>query len=327
MSAEVIKNNSTVLNEELEDTIDVDFEVNVHDSVRMYLNNIGQTPLLKAAEEVELAKDIEAGLYAEKLLENDNEEFAYDRKDLETIAKLGRIAYDRMVSANLRLVVSMARKHQASGVPLLDLVQEGNIALMHAVKKFDYKRGFKFSTAATIWIRKAIITAKYRQSSRMSLGVLDAERANIINKRSARLLEELGREPSCDEIADSTGMSVDIVRELQLMTKDYISLDMELGDNSAPFHTYLKDETIGEISDMAVGQALRDALDTLLWHLDEEDELILRSITGYGGVKMSNVEIAKEVGTTVSGVESRKKKIIRHLQKDRRVGHLRHFLR
>ncbi len=327
MSAEIITNYPTTSTEDTENLIDLDFDVNAQDSVRMYLNSIAKTPLLKAVEEVELAKDIEAGLYAENLLKDENKELGEDRDDLEIIAKLGRAAYSQMVSANLRLVVSLAKKYQISGVPLLDLIQEGNLALMHAAKRFDYKRGVKFSTAASLWVRKAMITATYQQSSRPSLSVKDAEKANIINKKSAQLLEELGREPTTNEIADTTGLSLDLVEDLSRATRNHISLDMTVGNYEQPFHSYIKDESGANVSDQAMTQALRDQLDTLLWHLDERDEIILRRSMGYGLEKSTAYEIAQEVDLTISGVEWRKKKVIKQLQNDQKVGHLRHYLR
>lgn len=305
MSAEIIDNYSNILTDEVEDIIDLDSETNSLDSVRMYLNSIGKIPLLKAADEQELAKDIEAGLYAEELLAGDSGEYSDERENLEILAKLGRVAYDRMVSANLRLVVSMARKYQASGVPLLDLVQEGNMALMYAVKKFDYKRGYKLSTAVSSWIRKSIITSTYQQSARIPVSVKEAEKLNVIRKNQARLLEELEREPTDDELASATNIPADVVRELLIANSFPVSVDQPIGDdtNGGTIAEYIYEKSglsaynPYDERDVQVNEEARLHVDSLLQGLQERDERIIRDLFGLNGDGKTKTrdELAREL--------------------------------
>lgn len=306
MRVEVIDDYSNVSTENDVDSIDCDSELSVNDSEIMYLHSVSKVRLLKAHEEVELAKDIEAGLYAQKLLEQDNEEYADERENLEQLAKIGRTAYDLMVSANLRLVVSMARKYLASKVPLVDLVQEGNIALIHAIKKFDYKRGYKLSTSATPWIRKAIITSTYQQSSRLPLGVLGAEKANKILKQQAILHEELQHEPTIDEIATTTNIPADVVKEILVAIRYPIELDRTgLEGTDAPsiaehiyeqhnlyYHDYYPSEETG------VDEEENAVANRLLENLQERDRKIMQDLYGLHGDGKTKAldEVAKELG-------------------------------
>lgn len=206
------------------------------DAVGMYLDAIAKTPLLSAADEVELAKDIEAGLFAAAILDGTvTTEVVATDEELHALVEIGQQAMQRFITANLRLVVSVARKYGRSQVPLLDLVQEGNTGLIRAVEKFDFAKGFKFSTYATWWIRQSI-TRGIAQSSRIvRLPVHVAEQINQVSAARRDLERQLGREPEVSEIAAELGQPVDVIVTLLRLSRDHISLDApvdEDGDTS-----------------------------------------------------------------------------------------------
>lgn len=333
MSAEIIDHHTQTRPENIEYVAGLDFDGVTYDPVRPYLYRISKTPLLKAEEEVELAKDIEVGLYAEQLLTDNDNEYGEDKKDLELLVKLGRAAYERMVSANLRLVVSMAKKYQASGVPLLDLIQEGNLALMHAVKKFDYTRGCKLSTAATPWIRKAIITSTYQQSARIPMGVKEAEKLNVIRKQCALLFQELERFPTNQEIAAVTNIQEDVIEELVSASRLPRSIDVpaipEAQDSPsiAEFlfeqnNLYLYDTyDLGDDSHIA-GQSedseqVRSKVNQILQTLQERDRLMIEGLFGINtdGITRTREELAKAFEIDPFYLKQKCDKIIQKLGK------------
>jgi RNA polymerase sigma factor (sigma-70 family) len=206
------------------------------DSVGLYLEEIAKTPLLTAEEEVALAKRIEAGLFAKELLEqrsNGESALKVDANDeeLEIIVREGEDAMQRFVAANLRLVVSVARKYGRSQMPLLDLVQEGNTGLIRAVEKFDYTKGFKFSTYATWWVRQSISRGIAQQGRIVRLPVHVAEQVNQVAAIRRTLERRLGREPEMSEIAAELGNSEDAIVELLRLARDHISLDAPIEDD------------------------------------------------------------------------------------------------
>lgn len=172
------------------------------DLVRVYLNGIGRTALLNAEDEVELSQRIEAGLYAQHLLESDEQFTPSKKRDLKAIAKDGRAARAHLLEANLRLVVSLAKRYTGRGMPLLDLIQEGNLGLIRAVEKFDYTKGFKFSTYATWWIRQAITRGMADQSRTIRLPVHLVEQVNKLSRIKREMYQHLGREATNEELAD-----------------------------------------------------------------------------------------------------------------------------
>jgi RNA polymerase sigma factor (sigma-70 family) len=207
------------------------------DAVGLYLEGIAKTPLLSAEEEVELAKVIEVGLYAEKLLAggiSDEERGSQSQQptveELEELAEHGRRAMQRFVTANLRLVVSVARKYGRSQMPLLDLVQEGNTGLIRAVEKFDYTKGFKFSTYGTWWVRQSISRGIAQQGRIVRLPVHVAEQVNQVGAVRRTLERRLGREPEIDEIAEEMGLDEDRVLDLMRYGRDHVSLDAPVED-------------------------------------------------------------------------------------------------
>ena len=239
------------------------------DPVKDYLKQIGKVPLLNAEQEVELAKRIEAGLFAEEKLAGIGENLPRDvRMDLEWIAEDGRRAKDHLLEANLRLVVSLAKRYTGRGMLFLDLIQEGNLGLIRAVEKFDYTKGYKFSTYATWWIRQAITRAMADQARTIRIPVHMVEVINKLARVQRQMLQDLGREPTLEELAVELDMTPEKVIEVQQYGREPISLHTPLGeDGDSEFGDLIEDsEAIqpGEaVSFMLLQEQLRSVLDTL----------------------------------------------------------------
>ena len=210
-------------------TLDLDEVAASADLVRVYLNEIGKVALLTAADEVDLAKRIEAGLYATHLLAEANSFTPARKRDLRAIGRDGERAKDHLLRANLRLVVSLAKRYTGHGMPFLDLIQEGNLGLIRAVEKFDYTKGFKFSTYATWWIRQAISRAMADQSRTIRLPVHLVEQVNKLQRIRREMNQELGREATHAELAQELDITEDRVRELIDLSRDLVSLDQTVG--------------------------------------------------------------------------------------------------
>ncbi|MFZ2504199.1 MAG: sigma-70 family RNA polymerase sigma factor [Nocardioides sp.] len=263
-------------------------EIEGRDSVGLYLDEIARNPLLDAAGEVELAKTIEAGLLAEELLA----EGRYGRRkggapsratkeELEWLAEEGRKAVDHFVTANLRLVVSIARKYGRSQMPMLDLIQEGNTGLIRAVEKFDYTKGYKFSTYATWWVRQAITRGIAQQARVVRLPVHVVEELNQVGGARRLLERQLGRDPDPQEIADELGIAVDRVLDLLAWGRDHISLDSPIDEDG--------DTSLGDLMAQAsqpgpdlnlLDVESRERLNSLVGQLDERAADIIRSRYG-----------------------------------------------
>ncbi|MGH8868655.1 MAG: sigma-70 family RNA polymerase sigma factor [Actinomycetes bacterium] len=224
------------------------------DLVRVYLDAIGRTALLNAAEEVDLAQRIEAGLYAAEKLRRDEAVGALPAAlaaELAVLVDDGARARDLMLQANLRLVVSVAKKHTGRGLPFLDLVQEGNVGLVRAVEKFDFRRGFKFSTYAMWWIRQAIQRALADQSRTIRLPVHVSEELGRVTRAKRRLGQDLGREPTAEEIASSTGSTAQRVGDLSRLSRVAASLDTPVGSaGETPFGDLLEDVDAPVVADV-----------------------------------------------------------------------------
>lgn len=222
------------------------------DLVRVYLNQIGSIPLLTAAQEVDLARRIEAGVYAEALLVRGS---TRPRRDLEYLAADARPARKQMIDANLRLVVAVARQHNRGRLPLLDAIQEGNIGLIHAVEKFDYTRGYKFSTYATWWIRQAIDRgAAQRRTVRLPTHVEDE--VNRVRAAHHKLMTDLGRAPTDEELAGATGSTAARIDELRRFSRNTISLDTPTGDDDgAPYGEFIEDDELPSAYDITEHEA------------------------------------------------------------------------
>jgi RNA polymerase primary sigma factor len=268
--------------------------VHVSDPVRMYLQEIGRYPLLTTQQEVELSMQVEAGVKAEERLDSDAEYTVAERVILERQARLADRARKRVVESNLRLVVSIAKKYVGRGMGLLDLIQEGNLGLIRAVEKFDYRKGFKFSTYATWWIRQAVTRALADQARTIRVPVHMVETINKLALVQRMLHQDLGREPTISEIASELDIASDKVTELRRIAQDPLSLETPLGDQD--------DATIGDIvpdlgADVPVEEAafrlLQEYLSLALEALNtrEREVLIMRF-----GLDDGRVRTLEEVG-------------------------------
>lgn len=254
------------------------------DAVGLYLHGIAQTALLTAAEEVELARTIEAGLYAEKLLNNEVDEaergktpVQATREELTELAEAGERAMRHFINANLRLVVSVARKYGRSQMPLLDLVQEGNTGLIRAVEKFDYAKGFKFSTYATWWVRQSISRGIAQQGRIVRLPVHVAEQVNQVGAIRRKLELELGREALIEEIAAEMDVAPERVVDLIRYGRDHLSLDAPVEeDGDTALGDLIAREPMPGPDEMVISSEERARLDSMLDALDERSADVVR---------------------------------------------------
>ncbi|MEU0550894.1 sigma-70 family RNA polymerase sigma factor [Micromonospora sp. NPDC005979] len=264
------------------------------DLVGVYLHEISRTPLLDAAKEVDLSKAIEAGLYAEHLLGEDAVPDGVDRADLDRLVAEGERAKDLFIRANLRLVVSIARRYVRSGMPMLDLIQEGNTGLVRAVEKFDYERGYKFSTYATWWIRQAISRAIAQQERTVRLPVHLVEDVNRMRNVTRQLTRELGSDPEPEQIAASLGVTVERVNELRRWSQDTVSLDTPVGDDGdTNLGDLVADSDAPSPEDIVLSGLERQRIEGLLNHLDDRSAGIMRARYGLeDGREHSLTEVA-----------------------------------
>jgi RNA polymerase sigma factor (sigma-70 family) len=247
------------------------------DLVRVYLNEIGKVALLTAADEVELAKRIEAGLYAEHLVAASNNLGAARKRDLRALVLDGERAKDHLLRANLRLVVSLAKRYTGHGMPFLDLIQEGNLGLIRAVEKFDYTKGFKFSTYATWWIRQAISRAMADQSRTIRLPVHLVEQVNKLQRIRRELNQQLGREATHAELASDLDITEERVRELIDLSRDLVSLDQTVGaDDDASLGDFIADDTAPAAEAAVEAGLMRRQLQSVLGTLEAREAAVVR---------------------------------------------------
>lgn len=248
------------------------------DAVGLYLDAIAKTPLLNAIEEVELARAIEAGLYAQAVLDGTEDcSLEVSPEELSAVVRSGEEAMRRFVQANLRLVVSVARKYGRSQMPLLDLIQEGNTGLIRAVEKFDYAKGFKFSTYATWWVRQAISRGIAQQGRIVRLPVHVAEQVNQISAIRRNLERMLGREPEVAEIAAELEVEEDKVVDLIRYARDHISLDAPIeADGDTALGDLIARETAPGPDEVVMDAHDRERLDAMLSGLDERSADVVR---------------------------------------------------
>ena len=273
------------------------------DSVRAYLQNIGRVALLSAEQEVELAGQVEVGLYAaEKLRRADagDELSAQLRHDLHSIVRQGQRAKTHLLEANLRLVVSQAKRHIGRGIAFLDLVQEGNLGLIRAVEKFDYKRGYKFSTYATWWIRQAITRAVADQARTIRIPVHIVEALNRVDRAEGELLRHLGRKPTAQELAVATELTIGKVLELRGLFRRPVSLDEPIGDEgTAPLGDIIEDSQAVLADDAASFTMLQIQLAAVLATLTDREADIIRQRYGLvDGRPRALDEIGQSYGLT-----------------------------
>jgi len=269
------------------------------DLVRAYLNGIGRTKLLTAVEEVELARRIEAGLFAEEKLAQAGDVPVDMRADLEIVALEGRAAKDRLLEANLRLVVSIAKRYTGRGMAFLDLIQEGNLGLIRAVEKFDYTKGYKFSTYATWWIRQAITRAMADQSRTIRIPVHMVEQVNRMVRARRDLAAALGREPTVAEVATALGVPEFQVIELISYDREPVSLDQAVGEDG---ESALGDFVVGvdarqEPADEVSQGELRSEVDIVLSTLSQREQAVIRLRFGLDDGRQRTLdEVGKEFG-------------------------------
>ncbi|MBD0293451.1 MAG: sigma-70 family RNA polymerase sigma factor [Jiangellaceae bacterium] len=287
------------------------------DLVGQYLAQIGSTPLLTAEQEVELAKRIEVGVYAAHLLHEGRDKMsASRRRELAAIAEDGRIAKDHMIRANLRLVVAAARKHTRRGMPFLDVIQEGNLGLIRAVEKFDYTKGFKFSTYAMWWIRQAIERGLAEQSRTVRLPAHVAETVSKLHRIDRDLNRVLGREPTVQEVAEEAGIPPERVVELRRVARDSVSLDTPVGDDGeTTLGELIEDADVLQAAEIAEQHALTASLRDLLASLPPREATIVSLRFGMtDGREHTLQEVADRVGLTRERVRQLEKKALAELR-------------
>ena len=264
------------------------------DLVGVYLHEISRTPLLDAAQEVDLSKAIEAGLYAEHLLDEGELPEGIKKNELLRLVSDGERAKDLFIRANLRLVVSIARRYVRSGMPMLDLIQEGNTGLVRAVEKFDYVRGYKFSTYATWWIRQAISRAIAQQERTVRLPVHLVEDVNRMRNAQRQLTRELGSDPEPEQIAAALGVPLERVHELIRWSQDTVSLDTPVGDDGdTNLGDLVADSDAPSPEEIVLGALERQRIEGLLGHLDDRSAGIMRARYGLeDGREHSLTEVA-----------------------------------
>ncbi|GII65016.1 hypothetical protein Skr01_51010 [Sphaerisporangium krabiense] len=288
------------------------------DPVKDYLKQIGKVPLLNAEQEVELAKRIEAGLFAEEQLANDGERLPVDvRAELEWIAEDGRRAKNHLLEANLRLVVSLAKRYTGRGMLFLDLIQEGNLGLIRAVEKFDYTKGYKFSTYATWWIRQAITRAMADQARTIRIPVHMVEVINKLARVQRQMLQDLGREPTPEELARELDMTPEKVVEVQKYGREPISLHTPLGEEGdSEFGDLIEDSEAIVPADAVSFTLLQEQLHSVLDTLSEREAGVVSMRFGLtDGQPKTLDEIGKVYGVTrerIRQIESKTMSKLRH---------------
>jgi RNA polymerase primary sigma factor len=291
------------------------------DSVRAYLKQIGKVALLNAEEEVELAKRIEAGLYAAERVrkaEDETEKLAPQmRRDLRWIVRDGERAKNHLLEANLRLVVSLAKRYTGRGMAFLDLIQEGNLGLIRAVEKFDYTKGYKFSTYATWWIRQAITRAMADQARTIRIPVHMVEVINKLGRIQRELLQDLGREPTPEELAKEMDITPEKVLEIQQYAREPISLDQTIGDEGdSQLGDFIEDSEAVVAVDAVSFTLLQDQLQSVLATLSEREAGVVRLRFGLtDGQPRTLDEIGQVYGVTrerIRQIESKTMSKLRH---------------
>jgi RNA polymerase primary sigma factor len=278
------------------------------DSVRAYLKTIGKEPLLKAEEEVELAQTIEAGVFAEerreRLLMRFNgvvrgPQLLRLKRDLDLLIAEGKSAQNRLLEANLRLVVSIAKRYTGRGMPYLDLIQEGNLGLIRAMQKFDYHRGNKFSTYATWWIRKAVTRAMADQARSVGLPAHLAEVINKLRNAEGRLWIALNRQPTLEDLSEETGIPAEKIGEIQAHARDAVSIHSGIGDDDAELGDFIEDDESPSPVDVVSLVLRRERIEEMLRQLPEREAEVVRLRHGFtDGQPRTQEEIGKIFGVT-----------------------------
>ncbi len=313
--------------------------VSGEDPVRMYLKEIGKVPLLSADEEIELAQNMEDGAVATEKInvlkgrldgasEEEKAEIKEEIKTLQRDVDKGADAKKRLAEANLRLVVSIAKRYVGRGMLFLDLIQEGNLGLIKAVEKFDYKKGYKFSTYATWWIRQAITRAIADQARTIRIPVHMVETINKLIRVSRQLLQELGREPSPEEIAKEMNMPVERVREILKISQEPVSLETPIGEEEdSHLGDFIKDDNVPVPADAAAFTLLKEQLEEVLGTLTEREQKVLTLRFGLeDGRARTLEEVGKEFNVTRERIRQIEAKALRKLRHPSRSRKLKDYL-
>ena len=297
------------------------------EALPLYLQEIGRVPLLTGAAEVELAMAIEAGSGAAQQLKDGTRRSTDELERLADVIDRGNLARRRLVESNLRLVVSVARRYMNRGIPLGDLIQEGNIGLMRAVEKFDYRRGFKFSTYATWWIRQAVSRALADHSRTIRVPVHMVETINRYVRLSASLQQELGREPTVDEIGKAMELPAERVREIVRILPQPISLESTVGDEQdAVLADFVVDENLPDMDEVAAKIVLKGQVEGVLETLTPRERRVVELRFGLEGDKLYTLsEIGAELGVTRERIRQIETKALRKLRHPSRSRRLREF--
>ena len=306
---------------------DASRRVATSDLVRIYLREIGRVPLLTAEDEVELAKSIEAGLFAEEKLGGGIPMLGAIHGDLELLAGEGVKAKQRLIEANLRLVVSIAKRYIGRGLVFLDLIQEGNLGLIRAVEKFDYTRGYKFSTYATWWIRQAITRAIADQARTIRVPVHMVETINKLARVQRQLHQELGREASACEIAAEMGLEPERVAEIQRIAQEPVSLQSPIGEEESDLGDFIEDADAVVPMEAAAFIMLQDQLERVLDQLAEREQRIIQLRFGLtDGHPRTLEEVGREFGVTRERIRQIESKTLAKLRHPSRAQMLREYL-
>ena len=299
------------------------------DPVKDYLKQIGRVSLLNAEQEVDLSERIEAGLYAQHLLDTESDQMDFKRKrELKWAANDGRRAKDHLLEANLRLVVSLAKRYTGRGMLFLDLIQEGNLGLIRAVEKFDWKKGFKFSTYATWWIRQAITRAMADQARTIRVPVHMVEVINKLSRVQRQMLQDLGREPTPDELARELDMPVEKVQEVQKYGREPISLHTPLGeDGDSEFGDLIEDTDAIAPSDAVAFSLLQEQFRQVLETLSPREAGVIKMRYGLeDGQPKTLDDIGRVYGVTRERIRQIESKTMSKLRHPSRSQTLRDFL-
>jgi RNA polymerase primary sigma factor len=304
-------------------------EGGVSDPVRMYLKEIGKEPLLTGAQEVNLAQRIEKGLLASEEIAAANGGLGSDDNDrLADTVTDGHRAKRQLIEANLRLVVSIAKRYVGRGMLLLDLIQEGNLGLMRAVEKFDYTKGFKFSTYATWWIRQAITRAIADQARTIRIPVHMVETINKVTRVQRQMLQELGREPTVEELGEKLDMLPERVREIQRISQEPVSLEAPVGDeDDSLLGDFVEDPGAIAPADAAARALLTEAVEEALEQLSERERRVVRLRFGLDDGQLHTLEeVGKEFGVTRERIRQIESKTLAKLRHPTRSQRLRDYL-
>ncbi len=304
--------------------VDLDLDlIDIDDSISLYLKEIGRVPLLTAEEEVSLAKRMDRGKEARQRLTLGVDDAA-ERERLLGAVKDGQAAQEHLIKANSRLVVSVAKKYVGRGVPFLDLIQEGNIGLIRAVKKFDYRRGFKFSTYATWWIRQAVTRAIADQGRTIRVPVHMYEQINRLTRTSRQLVQELGRDPTTEEIADRLGVAPRKVEQIIRVSQRPLSLEMPVGEEEDSYlGDFIEDADADSPTDSASQTMLRQVIDDIFESLSPREVRILQLRFGLvDGYSYTLEEVGKKFGVTrerIRQIEAQALGRLRHPSRSRKL--------